>query len=591
MNNLINSNVTLTKTKRFLSRIRLIRILVILLGTIICLCNTTSSIATTTPEKFSIQEATIASIQDAIKNHQITCTQLVQLYLERIKQYDLDLSRGAPINAFVSINPNVIQQAQQLDDYFTRTNKFSGMLFCVPMVIKDNMDSYDFPSTSGSLALLGSQPPHDAFIVKQLRDAGAIILGKGAMDEFASGMIGISSRSGRVGNAFDPNKNAGGSSGGVAAAVSANFALAGIGTDNSGSVRAPAVFNGDIGLRPSTDLISHIGIFPRGNLDGVAGPITRNATDLAKILTVIAAPDPNDARTLHHQSVNYVEYLNADGLRGKRIGVVTEVGKVKTFDITDAKTRAIFTAAINRMQNAGAIIIQNVELPKFDNNRDNNMAGEVQDINAYLAAFPSTRKNYRDICLSGRAPIFGTKQSCLQHLSKTANKNGATYQQVLVTFARNQHYVERIMDRDHLDALLLPINAYGAATEDITKVNTWRAPITSNSGLPGMAFVAGYTNDQVPMPVGMELVGRKYTEATLIGLTYSYERHFGARKIPELKTANDSKFMGLSIPQLNNLFTLIGWQSYNQVLKNGKPQDLTPGKFATIVKNMLTETP
>ena len=265
---------------------------------------------------FFLEEATIESIHNAIKNHQITCKELVNKYLERIKLYNLSISKHAPINAFTEININVLDQAKKLDDAYSKTQQLSGSLHCIPVVLKDNINSYDSTSTSGTLSLLGNQPHQDAFLVAKLREAGAIILGKGGMDELASGMFGINNRNGRIGNAYDPDKNPGGSSGGSAVAVSANFAMIGIGSDNSGSVRIPAAFNGIYGLRPSTGLISQQGIFPAGNLDGTAGPLARNVEDLARVLDVIAKEDQNDTKTTHIPRVStYTVYLNKNGLK------------------------------------------------------------------------------------------------------------------------------------------------------------------------------------------------------------------------------------------------------------------------------------
>lgn len=169
----------------------------------------------------------------------------MQAYLTRIQSYDMNLNRDAPINAFVALNPNAIVEAKHLDKQYQKTGQFKGMMHCVPVIVKDNIDTVDTSSTSGSLALLGSQPNQGAFLVQKLRNAGAIIIGKGSIDEFASGMSGRSSKSGRVGNAYDPAVNSGGSSAGVGAGVSANFAMVGIGTDNSGSIRIPATYENE----------------------------------------------------------------------------------------------------------------------------------------------------------------------------------------------------------------------------------------------------------------------------------------------------------------------------------------------------------
>ena len=244
-------------------------------------------------------DATIASIQKAIVKKQINCVQVVQAHIDRIKKINLDVREGPPLNAIVAINPDIFEDARKLDARFKSSGKLTGVLHCIPVLLKDNIDSIDTPSTSGSLALIGSQPERDAFLVTQLKNAGAIILGKSTMDELASGVWGVSTRSGRTGNAYDPSKSAGGSSSGSAVAVSAGMAVASIGSDNSGSLRIPAAYNGVFTIRPTPGLISDRGGFPRGRLDGVFGPIARSVTELAVLLDVMAVPDPENPKTLN----------------------------------------------------------------------------------------------------------------------------------------------------------------------------------------------------------------------------------------------------------------------------------------------------
>lgn len=311
------------------------------------------------PETYQpdLESVTITSIHSAIQNHQLTCFDLITTYIDRIKKYNLSVKDHAPINALSELNPSALSQAHQLDTSFKRTGRISGQLHCIPIILKDNIDSFDTTTTAGSYALLGSQPVRDAFLVRKLRNAGAIILGKGGMDEFAWGMFGISSRSGRIGNAYDPGKNPGGSSGGSAAAVSASFALLGIGTDNSGSVRIPVAFHGLVGLRPSTGLISQQGIFPMGNLDGTAGPMARTTKELAILLDIIAKPDPQDPKTLDIPRVKtYTEFLNINGLTNKRIGIVHHVNGINTFDNMPPHIEKILQTAMKEMQNMGATV-------------------------------------------------------------------------------------------------------------------------------------------------------------------------------------------------------------------------------------------
>ncbi|HAT2009263.1 TPA: amidase [Legionella pneumophila] len=535
-----------------------------------------------------LESATIRSIHHAIQNHQFTCFDLVTTYIDRIKKYNLSTKKFAPINAWSEINPSAIVQAQQLDASFKNTGLLSGPLHCIPVILKDNIDSFDTTTTSGSYALLGSQPVRDSFLVEKLRKAGAIILGKSGMDEFAWGMIGISSRSGRIGNAFNPNKNPGGSSGGSAAAVSASFALLGIGTDNSGSLRIPAAFHGLVGLRPSTGLISQQGIFPMGNLDGTAGPIARTTEDLAILLDIIAKPDLHDPKTLDIPRVKtYKEFLKMDGLTNKRIGIVHNVNNIDTFDKMPSYILKIVQKATQNMQKMGATLID-IDLPLFNNDRKNNQAGEVQDVNEYLASFPSTRKNFQDICESNRTRNFGTKKDCLHFIKNMASKSSKSYQQAQSIFAKNKIYVQKIMKRDKLDALLIPISTHGTATYDEMTVNTWRAPVSSNSGLPSISINIGYSDD---MPIGIELVGKQFHEGTLIEIAYAYEKHTSNKISPTMPEENPT-LLNLSIPELNNLFTLLGKNAYEEVLMhskdtNDKASELTPEKFQKITVDTI----
>lgn len=410
------------------------------------------------------------------------------------------------------------------------------------------------------------------------------------MDEFAWGMFGISSRSGRIGNAYDPSKNPGGSSGGPAAAVSASFALLGIGTDNSGSVRIPAAFHGLVGLRPSTGLISQQGIFPMGNLDGTAGPIARSTMELAILLDIIAKSDPHDLKTLNiPREETYTKFLNIAGLTNKRIGIVHHVNDINTFDKMPLHIEKIIQNATKDMQKMGATVID-VNLPLFNNNRQNNQAGEIQDVNEYLASFPSTRKNFRDICESNRTRNFGTIKDCLHFIKNVPSKSSKSYQKAQAIFDKNKIYVQKVMEKNNLDALLIPITTQGSATYDGMTVNTWRAPVSSNSGLPSININVGY-NAETNLPIGVELVGKQFHEGILIEIAYAYEMQT-PKKINPIMPEEDSTLLNLSIPDLNNLFTLLGKNAYEEVLihnkgSSGIARDLTPERFREITADTI----
>lgn len=531
---------------------------------------------------FSIENASIDSITQAIKTQQITCQHLILQYLTRIQQHNLDLSRGAAINAFTSINPAVLATAKRLDQYFKSTGQLKGPLHCVPIVVKDNMDTYDMPATSGSLALLGTQPLRDAFLVAQLRQAGGIIIGKANMDEFASGMIGISSRVGRTGNAYDPKQNPAGSSGGTAAAVSANFAVIGIGSDNSGSIRVPAAFNGVYGLRPSRGLVSQHGVFPRGNLDGVSGPLTRSVKDMAIVLTLIAQPDPQDKLTLEHPVVkSYAARLTRQSLRGLKFGIVRSGAHLSPFKQMPKPIVKMYQGFFKRLENNGATLTD-VRLPRFDINRKDNMSGEIEEMDQYLANFPATRKNFKDICQSERTTTFGDKEACLRHLSKTASLKSREYQDVLKRFIKNRQYILSIMKKHNLDALLMPIARRGPATYDIFTVNTWKIPLSSNSGLPGMVVNVGYTDDQ-QMPVGVEMIGKFYDETTLLQIAHVIDKNISRLQAPPLKQKQKPPKM-MDISAYNNFLTMLGYNTYYSLLLKTRMEDLKLEQFNKILR-------
>ncbi len=529
---------------------------------------------------FTVKDATITSIQNAIQQKQLTCVQLITAYLTQIKQYNFNTTQ-APINALTEINTSALTEAARLDNEFAQSGKLSGALHCVPIILKDNIDSYDTTTTAGSYALLGNQPVKDADVTARLRHAGAVILGKGGMDEFAGGMFGFSSRTGRIGNTYNTSKNPGGSSGGSAAAVNVNFATVSVGSDNSGSVRIPAVFNGLVGLRPTAKLVSQQGLFPMGNLDGTAGPIACNTTDLAIMLDVMAVPEFADKKT-------YRSYLNTAGLKAKRIALVRQVGKIDPFNHISPDVLAAINHAMQIMQQQGATFVD-IKLPDFDNNREYNQAGEVEDINQYLASYPAVRKNFNDICESNRTRYFGDEKACLKFMRSVPNKNSAQYKRAIAMLDKNRKYVESMMQKNHIDALLMPLSTQATGSYDGMLVNTWQAPLSSNAGLPAIAFIVGY--DKENMPIAVDLTGAAFSDGKLIEIAYAYEALTHLHREPTLPNP-DMRLMNLSIPQINNLISEIGKETYEKLILKAKPgesdeQVITPEKFRVIVGGVV----
>lgn len=542
---------------------------------------------------FQFHDLTIERIHSAIRKKQITCQALVQWHIHRIKKFDLAIQAGgAPLNAMVTVNPNAMLSAAKLDRYFAKTGKLAGRLHCVPVVMKDNIDHFDMPATSGSLAMLGSQPLHDASVSHALRQDGAILLGTTSMDEFAGGMAGISSRHGRTGNAYDTSQNPGGSSSGSGVAVSSEFAVIGIGTDNSGSVRIPAGFNGLYGLRTSRGLVSRSGTFPRGNLDAVIGPMARTVKDIAMVLDVMAVSDEHDPITFKAtRPDSYLTDLSPSALKGKRIGIVGYVDRQNPYaKMSPAKVRVI-RQFYQKLQTLGATLVDNVPLPDYNRYRRDNLAGEVDDVNDYLKSFPSTRKNFHDICSSGRTQVFDGRGGCLMHIQETAKRGSRAYRRVLNRFELNRKYVEQVMDDKQLDALVMPLTTNGTPTYDMRRMNTFSIPISSNAGLPGLSMVAGYHRageGKPAMPIAVELIGRRYDESKLLAMAYAYDQQFHPRISPTLTTDKLSDvLLRVPVPQFNNVITLLGFTSYRQVLQNTKPRRLTSSRFAKIVDQVL----
>jgi len=276
-----------------------------------------------TNQQFDVMETSIDQIHHAIEAGTLTCHSLVEQYLARIRTYD---QQGPRINSMIYVNSASLAEADAFDIEFRRSHRLKP-LGCIPLVLKDNFDTADMPTTAGSLALKGAQPDKDAFAVTKLRAAGAIILGKANMQEFASGGISVSSLGGQVKNPYDLTRTPGGSSGGTGAAVAANFATTGTGSDTGGSIRSPASANNLVGIRPTRGLISRDGIIPVSFTQDTIGPITRNVADTARMLDVMAGYDSNDpvtALSVGNVPKTYTEFLQ-NGLAGARLGLLTNL--------------------------------------------------------------------------------------------------------------------------------------------------------------------------------------------------------------------------------------------------------------------------
>src|SRR5882672_9795853 len=321
-------------------------------------------IAAQPPSSFRIEETTIAQIQSAFRDGSLTCRSLVEQYLARI---DADDKKGAALNAIVMTNPDALQTADALDRRFRESGPV-GPMHCVPVLVKDNYETVDMPTTAGSLSLKGMMTGADAFIVKRLREAGAVMIAKSNMAEFAFSPVETvnSILPGYTRNPYDTTRVTAGSSGGSAAAIAANFALVGLASDTGDSIRGPASHQALVGLRSTMGLVSRAGIVPLNLSADIAGAVTRTVADTAAVLQVIAGPDPADAATAagrDHGESNYAASLRADGLKGARLGVLHQAYDTPTLD---GEVDAVFRGALGELRNLGAEVIDPVEVPGLD---------------------------------------------------------------------------------------------------------------------------------------------------------------------------------------------------------------------------------
>ena len=331
---------------------------------------------------FRFMESTILETQAALEAGTITSEQLVRMYLARITVYD---KQGPAINAMIRLNPNAIAEARALDaDRRSNTKKLRGPLYGIPMVLKENYDTFDMPTTAASLSLATSVPPDDAYLTRRLREAGAIFVGKTNMHEFAFGITTISSLGGQTLNPYDLTRNPGGSSGGTGAGISANFATVGMGSDTCGSIRIPSSHNSLTGLRVTQNLFSRDGIIPLSLTQDVGGPLARDVTDLAVVLDATAGFDPNDPATevsIGHTPSSYRDFLQTGKLQGARFGLMTDVLVTTP---ADQEVANVILAAANELAGLGATVV-NVAIPDFTNVSNTSVINFefAENLNAY----------------------------------------------------------------------------------------------------------------------------------------------------------------------------------------------------------------
>ncbi|SKC42394.1 amidase family protein [Maledivibacter halophilus] len=482
---------------------------------------------------FVLEEATIAQVHKSMKKGILKCRELVEGYLERIEAYD---KKGPSINSVIYVNPKALEEADKLDEKFNKQG-FTGPLHGIPVLLKDNINTFDMPTTAGSLSLEGVVPERDAFITRRLREAGALILAKVNLHEFAIWGETISSILGQTLNPYDLTRTPGGSSGGTGASVAANFGMLGIGTDTINSIRSPASANNLVGIRPTMGLISRNGIVPYSYTQDTAGPITRTVEDAVRLLDVIAGYDNDDSETswsFGRKPKAYIEYLKLDGLEGKRIGILESFfGKEEIHEDTNKAVRN----SIKTMEEKGAIIVSIDEIIDSEylvKNVSVHLHDLKDHLNSYLDKLPENVpvRTVKQIFDSGKY-----HRGIKDNLKKAMNLNINTpeYNKRLVEREKIRKIVMKLMADYELDGIVYPHQKQLVCLIGESQ-NERNGVLGSVLGFPSICVQAGFSkaSDTAPIgiPIGMEILGRPFSEGKLIEIAYSFEQTTKIRKMP-----------------------------------------------------------
>ena len=504
--------------------------------------------ATPVAADFKIFEATIDEINRALDEDRLTSEQLVQYYLERIDAFE---DEGPGINALITVNPKALERARALDRERAKKGPRS-VLHGIPVILKESYDTADLPTTAGSVALKGSQPAKDGYIVKRLRSAGAVVIGKANMSEFAlsQGWFGYSSLGGLTRNPYNLKRNASGSSSGSAAAVSSNFAVIATGTDTAGSVRAPAAVTGVVGIKPTLGLTSRNGIVPAALSFDVAGPIARTVKDAAIALGFMTGVDQGDPRTEVSRGrypEDYTGSLSRHALKGVRLGVARQ------FLGGNPEVDEVFEKALSKLEEKGAVLLE-VQLPEFLLSLWDMMDPVIDaefrpQIEAYLAGLSAGRAlTLADIIAISESPAVKDSKTPLNPARITAFKEAQASRGLADTgylylvsneIPRARSTLRGILEENRLGAIVLPTVPCPASPvfdeDDPEYVCNVSDPYTgcylaSLTGFPEISVPAGLTGDG--MPVGISFLGVPFGEPTLLGFAYAFEQATRARRPP-----------------------------------------------------------
>ncbi|WP_404451075.1 amidase [Virgibacillus necropolis] len=477
-------------------------------------------------QSFNLNETTINTIQQAMDSGELTALELTKMYLEQIAKHN---SSGPKINAIIEINPDALHIAEGLDIERAKSGK-RGPLHGIPILIKDNIDSGDKMHTSaGSVALANHYASEDAFVTKKLRVAGAIILGKTNLTEWANFMTegmtnGYSSRGGQVLNPYGPGKfDVGGSSAGSGAGVAANLAAAAIGTETDGSILSPSSSNSLVGIKPTVGLVSRTGIIPIAHSQDTAGPMTRTVEDAAILLGALTGEDDVDSATAmnHDRITDYTPFLIKSGLTNTRIGIPRNY-----LSKLDASELQLVNQALEDMKKLGATIVDPIDLP--DNLPDSSVLFHEfkNGVNAYLGKLPahSPVHSLLEVINFNQSHADKALNYGQTRLTRSETKSGTLTEEEYITdrltdLRISQEKIQEVINEHRLDTIFFP--------------NNDGSSIAARAGYPSITVPAGYTN--AGKPVGATFTGQAFSEGKLIEIAYAYEQATNHRKSPILE--------------------------------------------------------
>ena len=504
------------------------------------LASTTPGLAQSTGP-FDLNQTTIDDLHAALRSRRVTCRSVVEHYLRRIDAYD---QRGPALNALVTVNPRAVAEAERLDASQQDSVPLRP-LHCVPVLVKDAFDTADMRTTYGSAAFKTFTPAQDATVVALLKRAGALVIGKATLGEFASGYAG--SVSGPIRSPYDPRRHPSGSSGGTGAGIAADFAVAGIGGDTGGSVRGPAAVNSLVGLRPTLPLVSRAGSVPFKPSYDAVGPLTRTVMDTARVMDVIAGYDPSDPVTAYavgRTPRSYAEGLVSSAMKGRRVGVIRHPMHRETdsFAADHRSIRAVFERAVGELGNLGAVV-EEVAIPSVGERTRESYEANIFETEAAIDGFLGQHSNapiktLRELLLTPGALLPWRAKALMNTVGRNTNEAG--YLQALKNTEDLRRMVLTLMADQRLDALVYPsadhypalIASDIATNPDVvgdTRFGSNRT-LAAVLGFPAITVPAGLTDDG--MPVGLEFLSRAFDDAGLLGYAFAYEQATRHRRAP-----------------------------------------------------------